>query len=185
MSERAEQFIGHLMVLKEKDSGAMAVLRHSLAFEPGNYPRAFAYVERFAGAATHEHDGWRLALYAVAGLFASHPSSMPRSFAAAFGELMRLRSKPNEPNKSIEGRFMAILGADAENIADYLRQAVSLLAAKDMGFDYVRLLDDLAVWMNGNTDPAWRDRKRQLWARDFYQSAQVAAESTDADSKED
>jgi len=168
VSEHAEKFVAHLMALKEKDSGAMAALRHSLAFVPGSYPKAFSYVERFAGAAVHDRDARRLALYAVAGLFARHPQQQAQSFASAFGELMRLRSKPDEPNKSIEGRFVALLGADAENITEYLRQAVSLLAADGLGCDYGRLLDDLTQWLNPNANP---DSLRQRWARDFYRAA--------------
>ncbi|MEO4045673.1 type I-E CRISPR-associated protein Cse2/CasB [Pseudomonas sp. CAU 1711] len=173
MSEHAEQFIAHLHALKERDRGALAALRHSLAFEPGCYPRAFPYVERFAGAAVHERDARRLALYAVAGLFARHPQSHSQSLAAALGELMARRQSP-----SIEGRFIALLGADAENIVDYLRQAVSLLAAEDIGCDYARLLDDLSHWLNPNADPS---RLRQHWARDFYRAAQAIHESLDAE----
>ena len=68
---------------------------------------------------------------------------------------------------SIENRFIALLGADPENVADYLRQSVTLLAADDLGLNYVSLLDDLALWLNPYaTDP--RNQIRQRWARDFY-----------------
>lgn len=177
MSEHAERFIGHLIALRERDTGAMAALRHSLTFKPGTYPRAFPYVERFVAADRPANDARRLALYAVAGLFAQHPEQQSRSFATAFGELMKRRSKPKEPNRSIEQRFIALLEADADNILDYLRQAISLLAAEDIGLDYVRLLDDLAVWMNPNAD---RDRLRQRWARELYRAAEFHTESDSA-----
>lgn len=173
MSEHAEQFIAHLIALKERDRGALAALRHSLAFSPGCYPKAFPYVERFAGAAVHERDARRLALYAVAGLFARHPQQGSQSFAAALGEVMARRQ-----SSSIEGRFIALLGADAGNIVDYLRQAVSLLAADGIGCDYARLLDDLSQWLNPTIDPS---RLRQRWARDFYQAAKASHESLDAE----
>lgn len=174
MSEHAEKFIAHLIALDGKDRGAMAALRHSLTFEPGSYPRAFPYVERFAGEAVHERDARRLALYAVAGLFARHPRQQPQSFAAAFGELMRMRSRPGESNKSIEGRFVALLSADAENVVEYLRQAMSLLATEGIGCDYTRLLDDLSQWLSPKLDPSCL---RQRWARDFYRAAQAETES--------
>lgn len=170
MSEHAERFIEHLIALRDKDRGALAALRHSLAFAPGAYPKAFPHVERFVGVDRHELDPRRLALYAVAGLFARHPLQRPQSFATAFGELMCRRSEPQKPNKSIEGRFVALLGADAENVLDYLRQIASLLASSEIGLDYAKLLDDLTVWMNPNTD---HDRLRQRWARDFYRAAQA------------
>lgn len=175
MSEHAEHFIAHLNVLKERDRGALATLRHSLAFEPGNYPRAYPYVERFVGTGTHERDARRLALYAVAGLFARHPLHQPsRSFAAALGELMRRRD-----SGSIEGRFVALLGADAENVVHYLRQVINLLAAEGLACDYARLQDDLSYWMNPTVDPR---QVRQRWARDFYWAAEaVSTESTDTE----
>ncbi|HCW95242.1 type I-E CRISPR-associated protein Cse2/CasB [Pseudomonas sp. S5(2021)] len=166
MSDHAEQFIAHLLALKERDRGALAALRHSLSFEPGAYPKAFPYVERFAGNAVHERDARRLALYAVAGLFARHPEQAPQSLASALGELQHRRA-----STSIEGRFIALLGADAENIVDYLRQVIGLLAADSIGCDYAQLLKDLSQWMNPATDPS---RLRQRWARDYYRAAEAA-----------
>lgn len=168
MSEHAERFIEHLLALRDENRGALATLRHSLAFSPGAYPKAYPYVERFVGADRHPGDARRLALYAVAGLFARHPQARAQSFAAAFGALLRKRESP-----SIEQRFVALLGADADNIVDYLRQAISLLAADDIGLDYARLLDDMSVWMNPRAD---HDRLRQHWARDFYRAAEDQAE---------
>jgi CRISPR system Cascade subunit CasB len=174
INEHSKSFIRYLQTLKECDKGALAVLRHSLAFEPGTYPKAFPCVERFAGEATHEHDARRLALYAVAALFARHPHHAEnKSFAAAFGELMRRRE-----SDSIERRFVALLGADAENIVDYLRQATSLLAAEDIGYDYARLLEDLSSWMNP-IKVEKRDNSRQHWARDFYRAIQSPTQSTE------
>jgi CRISPR system Cascade subunit CasB len=174
VSELAEKFMKHLRALKERDRGALATLRHSLAFEPGAYQHAFPYVEPFAGSATHERDARRLALYAVAGLFARHSNQAEQSFATAFGELKRRRD-----SGSIEHRFIALLGADAENIVDYLRQAVSLLAAEGIACDYAGLLDDLTNWMNPNADPTRRDHLRQRWARDFYRAAEPPHASSD------
>lgn len=169
MSEHARNFIGYLRTLKECDPGALAALRHSLAFAPGNYPKVYPYVERFVGAGWNERDARRLARYAVAGLFARHSQQADHSFAYAFGDLMRRRK-----SGSIEGRFVALLGADSENIFDYLRQAISLLAADGIGLDYAALLDDLSVWMNPHAD---RDRIRQRWARDFYRALSSASET--------
>lgn len=172
MSKHAEAFVVYLNALKERDRGALATLRHSLAFAPGSYPNAFPYVERFVGEAVHERDARRLALYAVAGLFARHSSHRPgQSFATALGELMSRRQ-----SQSIENRFIALLGADAENIVDYLRQAISLLAADDIGCDYAGMLDDLSRWLNPSADPSLL---RQRWARDFYRAAQTIHESID------
>jgi CRISPR system Cascade subunit CasB len=172
-SEYAQKFIAHLEALKEKDRGALATLRHGLAFEPGAYPKAYPYVERFVGADVHERDGRRLALYAVAGLYARHSEISGQSFAAAFGELFRRRN-----SDSLEKRFITVLAADAENIHDYLRQAISLLATEGIGCDYARLLDDLSLWMNPRANTERLDRLRQHWARDFYRAIADASKDS-------
>jgi CRISPR system Cascade subunit CasB len=174
IGEHSKSFICYLQALKAQERrDVLATLRQSLAFEPGTYPKAFPYIERFVSLDAHERDSYRLALYAVAGLFARHPEHVEnKSFAAAFGELMRRRE-----SGSIEQRFIALLDADAENIVDYLRQSVSLLASDGIGCNYVHLLDDLSDWMNPFKTEK-RDRLRQRWARDFYRATQTAEVST-------
>jgi CRISPR system Cascade subunit CasB len=165
MSEHAQSFINHLIELKDRERGAFAQLKRSLSFDPGAYPRAYPYVERFVGAEKHADDPWRKALYLTAGLFAFHPMHKPSaSFAAAFGELGRARD-----SASIEQRFIALLGAEPESLPTLLRQAISLLAADGLGCDFASLLDDLARWLN-SYDREGRDRLRQRWARDFYRT---------------
>jgi CRISPR system Cascade subunit CasB len=176
VSNDIEAFIHYLQDIKKNDRGALASLRHSLAFDPGAYPKAFPYVERFVNKEAHENDPYRLALYAVAGLFARHPEHQEkRSLASAFGELMQRRSQ------SIENRFIALLSADAENVVDYLRQTISLLAAESMGFDYACLLHDLAIWMNPDSER--RDSLRKHWARDFYRAAEPHRVSKEPESE--
>ena len=174
MNEAEKLSVSFIDYLQKLDRGALAALRHSLAFAPGTYPRAFPYVECFVNQKAHEHDAHRLALYAVAALFARHPAQTQTSFAAAFGELASRRASKS---KSIEQRFIALLEADAENIVDYLRQAISLLAADNIGCNYARLLEDLSIWMNRSANPERRNRLRQRWARDFYSAIQPAPES--------
>lgn len=172
----AAAFVGHLRQLHEHDKGAMAILRRSLSFDPGAYPSAYPFVERFVGADRHATDPMRRALYGVAGLFAQQPHHVEgRSLAFAFGVLMRHRD-----SASIEQRFVALLSADAENLHQYLRQAVSLLAADDQGFDFAQLLRDLTRWLHPHAQEA-RDQLRQRWARDFYNALSGHA-STDSES---
>lgn len=163
-----ETFVNHLLELAESNRGAMAELRRSLSHEPGAYVGAFPYVERFAGA-RHAQDAYRRALYLIAGLFALHPLHRKgSSFALAYGRLSEQR-KSSQKSDGIERRFIALLSADAQSLPAHLRQAVSLLAADDLSFDYVRLLNDLAVWL----DPRKLERLdelRQRWAQDFYRA---------------
>lgn len=176
MSEHADQFVKHLQTLDEDNRGAMATLRHSLAFAPGAFPGAYPYVERFVSRDRHASDARRLALYAVAGLFALHPEQQARSFAAAFGALWREKERD-----SIEKRFIALLSADAENIVDYLRQATRLLKSESYGYDYAGLLDALAIWMDPRAGQERLDRLRRDWARDFYRAPHTG---TDGDTAE-
>lgn len=173
MSEYAQSFIAHLERLHERDRGALAVLRRSLGFAPGAYAPAYPYVERFVAAERHAQHSTRLALYLVAGLYAAHPRQAAKNLASSLGELMRQRD-----SASIEQRFIALLGADAENLANYLRQIISLLAAGDQPLDYGVLLHDLSVWLNPHIDPERRDAVRQRWARNFYRVLAAPANET-------
>lgn len=168
--ESATAFVNHLQRLS-KDLGAMATLRHSLTFPPGDYPRAYPFVERFVARDGHELDARRRARYAVAALFAAHPLGRPQSLAAALGQLMRDKQRP-----SLEKRFIALLEADADSIMDHLRQAVSLLAADGMGYDHAALLADLEVALDDRAGPERRDKLKRCWALDFYRTLQAEAE---------
>lgn len=173
MTERANAFITYLHELALRDRGAVAKLRRSLAFAPGAYPGAYPWVERFVGTDRHANDPWRRALYLVAGLFALHPAQRAdTSFATAFGRVAR-----NRESASIEQRFVTLLSADTDEIAQRLRQAVTLLAADGSGCDYAALLEDLSRWMDPFA-PEARDRIRQRWARDFYRIQAAPASAT-------
>ena len=77
MSDHAQSFIAYLIGLKDSDRGALAHLKRSLGFDPGAYPRAYPYVERFVGADQHAEAPWRKAMYLAAGLFAGHLPGEP------------------------------------------------------------------------------------------------------------
>lgn len=175
MNSHGEQFIEHLDRLHERDRGALAILRRSLSFAPGAYPPAYGYVERFVGMDRKASDPFRLALYLVAGLYALHPEKGTNSLASGLAELMHRRD-----SSSIEKRFLSLLGADPENLAEYLRHAVTLFATDNLGIDYVELFSDLIVWLNPYAAEK-RDQIRQKWARDFYSTlARFNAESSTA-----
>lgn len=164
MSEHASDFIAHLQGLARRDRGALSALRRSLGFEPGSYPPAFPAVERFV-AQDSDSPAQRQALYLTAALFAMHPVQVDRrSLASALGLAMQ-----NRGSESLEKRFIALLGADAPGLPNHLRQAVSLLAADDLGYDHAALLGDLARLLQPWSDET-RDRVRQRWARDFYRA---------------
>ncbi|MBB4842876.1 CRISPR system Cascade subunit CasB [Paucibacter oligotrophus] len=171
-TEEDSPFIHHLQQLQNQDRGAIATLRHSLAFAPGDYPKAYPYVERFVGRDWHALDARRLARYAIAGLFAMHPVRHSHSLAAALGHLFASKQRP-----SLELRFLALLEADAESVMNHLCQAVSLLATEGRGFDHALLLKDLCTALDERAAPEWRDRLKRQWARDFYRASSAADDS--------
>jgi CRISPR system Cascade subunit CasB len=167
MSEFSASFVRHLRTLAERDRGSMAVLRRSLSFDPGTYPAAFPLVEGFVSDTTSGAS--RRSLYLLAGLFASHGRHEPgTTFAAAFARLQQRRR-----SASLEQRFIGLLDADEDQLPFRLRQAISLLAADGIGFDYERLSSDLPWWS------AESRQVQQRWARDFYRTLQVQDDHDD------
>ena len=158
MNVKSSEFVKNLRELETTDRRAMAVLRRSLAFAPGTWPPAYAYVERFAGG-ENISALYRNAAYLTAGLFAIHRNHCDQvSVGKAFGQLAHKRQN----SKTIEGRFLGLLTADDDLLPHRLRQAVSLLSADGIGLDYDRLLTDLTWWKTDSKNV------QQRWAKDYY-----------------
>lgn len=154
---KEKRFIEYLNGLKTEKiwTRARAVLRRSLAFDPGSYAPAYPFVEPFLGA----EEGWtREAFYLVAGLYALKDGDHRegRNLAQALAELAISDKRSAE---SVERRFLALLDGDRDQIAHRLRSAVSLIEG---GFDYAQLLSDLRWWLL----PERRVQAR--WAREYY-----------------
>ncbi|NEX23034.1 type I-E CRISPR-associated protein Cse2/CasB [Thiorhodococcus mannitoliphagus] len=176
MSEAARSFISHLSELAVHDPGALAHLRRSLGFAPGAFPRAYPYVERFVPRDSHADAPWRKALYLTAGLFALHPEHRDGdTLASALGTIARRRE-----SKSIEQRFIALLGAEPDSLPKMLRPAVSLLVADDQPCDFAHLLADLGIWLRPFGADS-RDWVRQRWARDFYRAYDLDSDAGDSE----
>ncbi len=152
-------FIGWLEELNEKDTKVRAVLRRSLAFDPGTYVQAFPYVEPFVG--TGDNTLRREALYLVAGLWAAHwredRSGQPMSIGTACAA-----HQIASGSTSTERRFIALLDADRDQLPHRLRQMVALL--KEQAIDFDALLNGLLYW-DGD-----QKRTQNIWARDFYRN---------------
>ena len=179
VSSLASEFLGHLQRLNDEDRGAMARLRRSLSRSPGAYPPAYAYVEPFVGRGQREDAPQRIALYVTAGLFAMHPEHVEGvHYAEALAELM------NEKNsQSIEKRFVALLESHPEDLHVHLRQATSLLASGDKGFDYKELCRDLVYWYDVRK-LGRADKVKQKWARKFYSRLSSSGEEGSSESNQ-
>jgi CRISPR system Cascade subunit CasB len=172
-------FIDWLQRSSERDTRVRAVLRRSLAFDPGTHPPAYPYVEPFL---QDDDTPWRRgAHYIVGGLWALHwrqdrsgPALPIGRAIARYAQLHHTREQLDKGDSSTERRFVALLDADAGQLPHRLRQMVALL--KDETLDFGALLPDLLRWH----DP--RKPVQQQWARDFYRApAPEAASDTHSD----
>ena len=150
--------IAWLDELARRDTRVRAVLRRSLAFEPGLHIPAYPYVEPFVGAT--ERPWRRSVLYLVAGLWAAHWREGRRGEAAVSLARAAAAHQIATGSASTEHRFISLLDAADEQLPHRLRQMVALL--KDHALDFELLLRDLLGWH------AVDRRIQRQWAREFY-----------------
>jgi len=151
-------FIQWLEDRNDKDTRVRAVLKRSLAFDPGRFVPAYPYVEPFL---KDEDNSWRREVfYLVAGLWAAQwkeerSSAAPMSLGKACAAHQKASGSTNT-----ERRFIALLDADSSQLPNRLRQMIALL--RDQPIDFEALLKDLLFW---NDD---QRHTQNTWARDFY-----------------
>lgn len=162
-------FIEWLEGLNENDTKVRAVLRRSLAFDPGRFAPAYPYVEPFV---RDEDNSWRREmLYLVAGLWAAHwregragvPISLGKACAVFDSENRKNMSQVDRrKTSSTEKRFITLLDADPDQLPHRLRQMIALLKEQVIDFDV--LLKGLLNWRDD------QKRTQNAWARDFYRN---------------
>ncbi len=163
-TDAAERFFQYLAMLCGSDHAVGACLRRSLSFPPGEWPRAFPYVEPFV--AREERDGFRRRMfYLAAGVWAA---ARERSGKASFGKAIR-GYKDRMQSDSIEKRFITLLDSDGDQLPNRLRQMCALL--KDDPVNFPLLLDGLLHWNMAGKKTQWR------WARDFYETPEKEKEA--------
>lgn len=154
-------FIDWLEGLNKKDTKVRAVLRRSLAFDPGAFAPAYPYVEPFV---RNESNGWRREMhYLVAGLWAAHWRESRPGIPMTIGKACAAHQAASDSTNT-ERRFITLLDSDSDQVPHRLRQMVALL--KDQPIDFEALLTGLVYW---NDD---RKRTQNAWARDFYRNMQ-------------
>lgn len=152
-------FIEWLDSLNAKDTRARAVLRRSLAFDPGGFVPAYPYVEPFLKG---ENNFWRRdMLYLVAGLWAAHWREGRRETPMTIGQACAAHQAASG-STSTERRFIALLDADREQLPHRLRHMLALL--KGRAIDFSSLLNGLLSWNDE------QKRTQNAWARDFYRN---------------
>ena len=160
-------FIEWLEGLSEKDTRVRAVLRRSLAFDPGQFVPAYPYVEPFV---KDKENSWRREiLYLTAGLWASHLKEGRSEDPMSIGKACHALYLAKDKSPSIERRFITLLDSDHDQLPHRLRQMVALL--KEQPIDFDALLTGLLYW---NDD---QKRTQNAWARDFYRNMNQETET--------
>jgi len=163
LDETQRAFVGNLLRLTEvgkENRGALADLRSGLGKKPGEMARVHRYVVPYLPE-QRWNDRW---YYTTATLFGLFPSQR-RGYSV--GKAFRpLRSKSD----SMEARFIALLNAHPDDVADHLRHVVSLLKSNEQPIDYFRLLEDLLQWDHPE------GHVQLSWARDFYAKSTRASD---------
>lgn len=149
-------FITYLESLRD-DRAALAALRRGLGQPPGSVPDMYRYVVPWLPA---EAPAWlEDATYMVAALFAYHPAA---GGTGNMGDHFARARDPQADNTAIERRFTALLAAHSDDLAFYLRQAISFLRSKEVPVNWHQLLSDVLAWRR----PDRYVQKR--WANAFW-----------------
>lgn len=169
-------FVGELYRLADEGNkdptrrGTLAALRRGLGKPPGLAPEMHPFVVPLLPDGANPSTDANY--YLIASLFAWHPAPDPQrsNLGGSFA-----RIEPTEMNPSIERRFMALLGCDAERLPYHLRQAIGLLRAKNIAVNWHELLVDVRDWEN----PERKVQRR--WARAFWGARRRETEVPEAD----
>lgn len=160
---RFAAFLGRLV--EDEDRAALAALRRGMGKRLGEVADPFPYVVPWVPA---QATAWQEeAYYLVAGLFAWHQKSWSagdstrglRTLGASFALLAGAVE-----SDSIEHRFVALLNAHPEDLAEHLRRVVGLLKAHEIPVDWAQLLHDLQQWRRDDRD-VQREWARAYWGR--------------------
>lgn len=168
MNLKKHPLVEYLERLRDRDDrAAMAKLRRGLGKRMGT-PDMYPYVVNFLPKIRwmQEH------CFLIASLFALYPDRAPegRTMGGVFNAIQRISA-----TDSIEKRFIRLLETDRDDMANHLKQTVSLAKSKGVAIDYHRLIADLTHWNH-------EDRFVQLaWAKDYWSTKQ---ETQDTDTQE-
>lgn len=137
-----------------------AELRRGLGEAPGTVAEAYRHIVQYL---SQDCDRWtERAYYLAATLFALHPQEGGAGISLGHA-LRQVRAKTE--SESIEHRFVALLNAHPDDIAEHLRHLISLIRSKNIPIDWHLLLDHL---LHLRSESAYVQRQ---WARDFWTHA--------------
>ena len=149
------RFFETLSRRSDADNAVIATLRRSLRSDPGTDARAMRLIEPLLPPQITKQK--RQSVYLVAGLWAlvnRRTNAKPQPLAAAM--------KSIADNSSIQSRFERLLDSDLDELPYRLRQAVTLIASKNVAIDWPQLLSDLHGW-NWSSHSVQENWAKQFW----------------------
>lgn len=181
MTTLENYFITYLETLTE-DRAALAALRRGLGQPPGQAPEMHPYVIRFLPREAYPNTWAEQSYYLVASLYGLHPEKgTGENMGSHFAQTLDRQNPDN--NQPIERRFTALLTAHPDDLAFYLRQAVSFLKSRKepVAVNWHQLMDDVLKW----GDPYKQPGVQKRWARAFWgQSATKNDETAPPEAEE-
>jgi len=158
--EKTHPYVTYLEGLRD-DRGALAALRRGLGQPPGSVTDMYRYVVPWLPRETRP---WQEdAYYTIAALYALHPT--PGGTGNVGDHFSRTRQAGGD-DTATERRFTVLLAAHPDDLATYLRGAISYLRSQEVPVNWHRLFYDLLAW--GHAD---RYVQKQ-WARSFWGRSQ-------------
>lgn len=158
-----QYFITYLESLAE-DRAALAALRRGLGQPPGTAPEMHRYVVRFLPREAQPNSWVEQSYYLIAALYGLHPE---QGTGVNLGHHFAQTLDPDpEKNTAIERRFTALLTAHPDDLAFYLRQAISFLKSRPepIAVNWLQLLSDVLAWGN----PYKQSQVQKQWAARFW-----------------
>ena len=150
-----DRFVAYLESLQNQGNrGALAALRRGVGSPPGTVVEMYPQILPWVPSSKWVEEP----AYIVGSLFALHPEPGGK------GNIGTAFAMVKEPSESLGKRFVALLNCHRDDLPNHLRQAVSLLKAKDVPIDWRRLLKDILSWDHESRFV------QQQWAREFWQS---------------
>ena len=164
MTTLEKYFVDYLESLAE-NRAALAALRRGLGRPPGHTPEMHPYVIRFLPKEAYPNSWIEQSYYLVASLYGLHPEmGKGKNLGHHFSQTLD-RNNPDN-NQAIERRFTALLTTHPDDLAFYLRQAVSFLKSRPepVAVNWHQLMRDVLAWGDAYKQPG----VQKQWARYFW-----------------
>lgn len=168
--------VTRLLQQAKENTKALAELRRGIGKVPGEIPQLWGYYlesmpEDFYGNTEPSRAEW--AVYAALTLFALHqqgkdPQIDPmQKEGQSFGKALSYLVHSQDDQERILRRFNIIATASSvEELFHYMRSAVQLLRAENIGLDYAKLAGDIYCYQF----PELISTVRLRWGQDFYRN---------------